>query len=136
MTCRLPRIGVVLLVAAYALAMAYLESAVVVYLRQALGVSTGDVFPIDLESELSGTLGWIELGREAATLVMIGSVGWLVGRSGLERLAWAAVIFGICTSATTSGCGSSAAGPPAWPPGTCSSSSPSRGRVRCGRPWP
>jgi hypothetical protein len=95
MTCRLPRIGVVLLVAAYALAMAYLESAVVVYLRQALGVSTGDVFPIDLESELSGTLGWIELGREAATLVMIGSVGWLVGRSGLERLAWAAVIFGI-----------------------------------------
>jgi hypothetical protein len=26
---------------------------------------------------------------------MIGSVGWLVGRRGLERLAWAAVIFGI-----------------------------------------
>jgi hypothetical protein len=85
----------VVLVVAYALAMAYLESAVVVYLRQALGVSTGEVFPIDLESELSGRLGWIELGREAATLAMIGSVGWLVGRSGLERLAWAAVIFGI-----------------------------------------
>jgi hypothetical protein len=95
MTTHLPRLGLVLPVVAYALAMAYLESAVVVYLRQALGVSTGDVFPIDLESELSGTLGWIELGREAATLVMIGSVGWVVGRSGLERLAWAAVIFGI-----------------------------------------
>jgi hypothetical protein len=67
----------------------------VVYLRQALGVSTGDVFPIDLQSELSGRLGWIELGREAATLVMIGSVAWLVGRSGLERLAWAGVIFGV-----------------------------------------
>ena len=95
MTFRLPPAGLVVLVVAYALAMAYLESAVVVYLRQALGVSTGEVFPIDQESELSGRLGWIELGREAATLAMIGSVGWLVGRSGLERLAWAAVIFGI-----------------------------------------
>ena len=94
MTTHLPRMGLIGMVVAYALAMAYLESAVVVYLRQALGVSTGDVFPIDLESELSGRLGWIELGREAATLVMIGAVGWLVGRSGLERLAWAAVIFG------------------------------------------
>ncbi len=94
MTIQLPRAGVLVLVAAYALSMAYVESAVVVYLRQALGVSTGDVFPIDLESELSGRLGWIEVGREAATLVMIASVGWLVGRSGLERLAWAAVVLG------------------------------------------
>lgn len=85
----------ILAVAAFAFAMAYLESAVVVYLRQALGVATGDVFPIDLETELSGRLGWIEVGREAATLVMIGAVGWVVGRSGLERLAWAAVVFGI-----------------------------------------
>ena len=95
MTSHLPRLGVLLPIAAYALAMAYVESAVVVYLRQALGVSTGDVFPIDMESELSGWLGWIELGREAATLVMIGAVGWLVGRSGLERLAWAAIILGL-----------------------------------------
>jgi hypothetical protein len=90
-----PRTGLVVAVALYALAMAYLESAVVVYLREALGVPTGDVFPIDLESELSGRLGWIEVGREAATLVMIGAIGWVVGRSGLERLAWTAVVFGI-----------------------------------------
>jgi hypothetical protein len=32
--------------------------------------------------------------RELATLLMIASVGWLAGRSGLERLAWAAVVFG------------------------------------------
>ena len=89
-----PRAGLVVTVALYAVAMAYLESAVVVYLREALGVPTGDVFPIDLESELSGRLGWIEVGREAATLVMIGAVGWILGRSGLERLAWAAVVFG------------------------------------------
>ncbi|HEX2193873.1 MAG TPA: hypothetical protein VHK63_02795 [Candidatus Limnocylindria bacterium] len=91
----LPPAGLVVAVAVYALAMAYLESAVVVYLRQALGHGTGDVFPIEIGTELSGRLGWIELGREAATLFMIGSVGWVVGRAGLERLAWAAVVFGI-----------------------------------------
>lgn len=90
-----PRAGLIVAVAAFAVAMAYVESAVVVYLRQALGVATGEVFPIDLETELSGRLGWIEVGREAATLVMIGAVGWVVGRTGLERLAWAAVVFGI-----------------------------------------
>lgn len=90
-----PRAGFVVVVAVFAVAMAYLESAVVVYLREALGVGTGDVFPIDLESELSGRLGWIEVGREAATLVMIGGIGWVAGRSGLERLAWAAVVFGM-----------------------------------------
>ena len=36
----------------------------------------------------------IEVAREAATLVMIGAVGWLAGRTRLERLAWAAVVFG------------------------------------------
>jgi hypothetical protein len=39
--------------------------------------------------------GWIEVGRETATLVMIGAVAWNVGRSSLERLAWGAVIFGV-----------------------------------------
>ena len=90
-----PRAGLVVAVSVFAIAMAYLESAVVVYLREALGVGTGDVFPIDLESELSGRLGWIEVGREAATLLMIGGIGWVAGRTGLERLAWAAVVFGI-----------------------------------------
>lgn len=90
-----PRASLALAVVVFAFAMAYLESAVVVYLREALGVGTGDVFPIDLESELSGRLGWIEVGREAATLLMIGAVGWLAGRTGLERLAWAAVVFGV-----------------------------------------
>lgn len=83
-----------LVVGLYALAMAYLESAVVVYLRQALGVAAGSVFPVDF-SGAAGSLGYIELGRELATLVMIGAVAWIAGRGPLERLAWAAVIFGI-----------------------------------------
>jgi hypothetical protein len=90
----LPPLGLTLAVIAFALAMAYLESAVVVYLRAALGHGTGDIFPIDLSND-SSLLGWIEIGREAATLVMIASVGIITGRSGLERLAWAAVVFGV-----------------------------------------
>lgn len=88
-----PSVGLTVVVIAFALAMAYLESAVVVYLRAALGAAPGEVFPLDLSSE-SSPLGLIEIGREAGTLVMIAAVGWLAGRSGLERLAWAAVVFG------------------------------------------
>jgi hypothetical protein len=77
----------------FALAMGYLESAVVVYLQGVLGATVGDIFPLQLELA-AGDLVLIEVGREAATLVMIGAIGALVGRSRLERLAWAAVVFG------------------------------------------
>lgn len=80
-------------VLAYAVAMAYVEAAVVVYLERALGADVGDVFPIRPITE-AGDLAAIEIGREAATLVMIGAVGIIAGRSRLERLAWAAVVFG------------------------------------------
>jgi len=93
-TVILPPIGLVAAIGLYAIAMAYLEAAVVVYLRAALGVGTGDVFPVDF-SATGNHLGWIELGRETATLAMIGAVGWVAGRSPLDRLAWAAVVFGI-----------------------------------------
>ena len=78
---------------AYAVAMAYVEAAVVVYLERALGAEVGRVFPIRPVTE-AGDLAAIEVGREAATLVMIVAVGALAGRSPLERLAWAAVVFG------------------------------------------
>jgi hypothetical protein len=78
----------------YAVAMAYLEAAVVIYLRAALGVATGTIFPIDL-SPAAMPYGWIEVGREAGTLVMIAAVAWIAGRSPLERLAWAGVVFGV-----------------------------------------
>ena len=90
----LPPIGLTAGIVLYAVAMAYLEAAVVVYLRAALGVPTGTIFPIDL-SPAAMLFGWIEVGREAATLVMIGGVAWIAGRSPLERLAWAGVLFGV-----------------------------------------
>jgi hypothetical protein len=82
-----------IVVIVFAVAMAYLESAVVVYLAAALDGRAGEIFP--LRPALgSGSLVAIEVGREAATLVMIGAVGALVGRSPVERLAWSAVVFG------------------------------------------
>jgi len=79
---------------AYAVAMAYLESAIVVYLTGALGGQVGVVFPLQPVSAV-GSYAAIEMGREAATIVMIAAVGLLVGQTGLERLAWAAVVFGV-----------------------------------------
>ena len=80
-------------VVAFAVAMAYLEAAVVMDLQIAIGAGVGAIFP--LRPELTAdSLAVIEGGREAATLVMIGTVGLLVGRTGLERLAWSAVVFG------------------------------------------
>ncbi len=79
---------------AYALAMAYVESAVVVYLQTALGGQVGVLFPLRPAAGASARIA-IEAGREAATLVMIAAVGALAGRSPLERLAWGAVVFGV-----------------------------------------
>jgi hypothetical protein len=79
---------------AYSVAMSYLEAAVVVDLRAAMGVPAGTVFPVSF-SGIASNLVWIEIGREAATLVMMGGVGWIAGRTPLERLAWTAVVFGV-----------------------------------------
>jgi hypothetical protein len=81
------------IVIAYAVAMAYLESAVVVYLTGALGARVGEIFPLSPAIE-RGDLILIELGRELGTLVMIATLGLLVGRSAVEQLAWSSVIFG------------------------------------------
>jgi hypothetical protein len=82
-----------LAVMTFAAAMAYLESAVVVYLQAALGLEPGVIFPLQ-EPAAVGSFAAIEVGREAATLVMLAAVGWLAGRNAIERLAWTAVAFG------------------------------------------
>jgi hypothetical protein len=81
-----------IVVAAFSVAMGYLEAAVVVYLRTA--IEAGSVAPAQDPATI-GTFETLEIARELSTLVMIAGVGWLAGRSGLERLAWSAVVFGI-----------------------------------------
>lgn len=84
----------VTIVGTYAFSMAYLESAVVVYLQRALSMTPATLFPLRDQTTL-GILGSIELGREVATLVMLATLGCLAGRTSIERLAWTSVAFGI-----------------------------------------
>ncbi len=74
-------------VSAYALSMAYLEAAVVVYLRGLLHYGAATV-------KLGSYYG-LEVGREAATLVMLAAVGWLAGKNWRERLAYGVYMFGL-----------------------------------------
>jgi hypothetical protein len=83
-----------ILVTLFAVAMAYLESAVVVYLQRALSITPDTLFPLQSQSVV-GDLAGIEVGREVATLVMLAAVGCLVGRRGIDRLGWTAVAFGV-----------------------------------------
>ena len=76
---------------AYAVAMAYLESAIVVYLRR-LYYPKGFDFPlviIDIPTLL------IEVGRETATIVMLATVGAAAGRTKVGKFAYFLYLFGI-----------------------------------------
>lgn len=78
-------------VAAYAVAMANVEAAVVTYLREARGID-------DLVRDLPTTfdrLAAIEVGREAATIVMLLAIGWIAGRRWQDRLGHFAFAFGM-----------------------------------------
>ena len=78
-------------VALYALAMAYVEAAVVAYLREMRGIH-------DLMHDLPATLdrfAAIEVGREAATVVMLLSVGLIAGRRLQDRLGYFVFAFGL-----------------------------------------
>lgn len=74
-------------VALYATAMALLETVVVVYLRGLLSI-TGDEVSL-------GSYTRLELWREAATLIMLATVGWMAGRRGAERLAYSLFAFAL-----------------------------------------
>ena len=66
----------------YAIAMGYLESAAVIYLRQTAFGNSVQVFPVRF---LDPQLGGIEFVREAATIIMLLMVGYLPGRSRLQQ---------------------------------------------------
>ena len=86
--------GAAVAVFVFAFAMAYMESAVVVYLQRALDITPDSLFPLR-EAETVGNLAAIEVGREFATLVMLVAVGWFLGRRWVDRLAWTSVAFGV-----------------------------------------
>ena len=76
----------------YAVAMAWVESAVVFYLRTMIDriePYQPDPFPV------IGGFASVELPREFATLVMLFAVGFLAGRTWRARIGYAAVAFGV-----------------------------------------
>jgi hypothetical protein len=75
----------------FAVAMAYVESAVVVYLRT-IYYPQGFAFPLVLMP--SGMVA-IEIGREAATLVMLLGVAMLAGADRWDRISVFCVAFGV-----------------------------------------
>ncbi|MBM3883821.1 MAG: hypothetical protein FJ387_29645 [Verrucomicrobia bacterium] len=79
-------------VAAYAVAMAWIESAVVLYLRTML--DRLEPYQPEPLPEFAGLAG-AEIIREAATLVMLATVGWLAGRTWRSRFGYFLFAFGL-----------------------------------------
>jgi hypothetical protein len=81
-----------LTVAIFAMAMAWVESAVVYYLRTMVHrIEPYQAHPLPL----FGGLGSAEMVREAATLIMLLMVGILAGRTWRSRFGYAAIAFGV-----------------------------------------
>jgi hypothetical protein len=80
-----------ILVILFSLAMGFLESAVVVYLREHY-YPAGFQFPL---VPVSLTTGITEIGREAATVVMLVCLGWLAGFNATTRFAYFILSFAV-----------------------------------------
>ena len=92
MTTPFGRKGQWWVVIVYACAMAWVEAAVVYYLRTMVHrIEPYQANPLPIV----GRLGSAELVREAATLIMLVAVGTLAGKTWRQRLAYSAIGFGF-----------------------------------------
>lgn len=95
----------ILTLTCFGIAMAYLESAVVVYLRQLWYPNGFEIpfypyffyfgYPPNLLKPVPLFTYLIELGREAATIIMLAAVGMLAGKRLIEKAAFFFFTFGI-----------------------------------------
>jgi hypothetical protein len=81
-----------LAVAVFAVGMAYVEAAVVLYLRT-LGNRIDPYQPQPLTPVQDFSRA--EVAREAATMIMLASVGWLAGRNARSRFVYFLIAFGV-----------------------------------------
>ena len=86
----LPRLAAVF---GYGVAMAYVEAAAVLYLRTLYG-GIDPVGPRSPAINVPPSFVGVEVGREAAAMLMLASVGWLAGSRAASRLAAFLVAFG------------------------------------------
>src|SRR5688572_8934455 len=81
-----------MIVMTFAIAMAMVEAASVFYIRALVDrIEPYQADPLPIH----GALGNVELWREAATLVMIATLGALAGRTWRVRVGYAALAFGV-----------------------------------------
>src|SRR5438477_2047401 len=81
-----------LVVALYAVTMAWVEAAAVYYLRSLIDrIEPYQPYPLPR----AGGFGEAELIREIATLIMLFAVGWLAGANWRTRLGYSVVAFGV-----------------------------------------
>jgi hypothetical protein len=89
-------LGRLLVAIVFSIAFGYIESAVVVYLR-AIFHPNGFTFPMQVFAltDQGRHLLLTEIGREAATLVLIVTAAWLFGRNRREIVAYSLLIFAV-----------------------------------------
>ena len=85
-----------LIVVVFGIAFGYIEAAVVVYLRQIFHPD-GFIFPMTVFGidALSKRILLTEIGREAATIVLIFTGAWLFGHNLQQRFAYFMIIFAV-----------------------------------------
>lgn len=81
----------VIWLAVFTAAFAYIESSIVVYLRE-IYFPGGFAFPFLLEPD---RLAAIELGREVCTILVLWGAGTLMGRDAWERFLWFCATFAV-----------------------------------------
>ena len=85
-------------VVVFAISFAWIESAVVVYLRD-IFFDGGFSFPLVVKWEdgnhIIHPLVRIEFGREIATIIVLVAVGWIAGKSRFKRFCFFMIAFGI-----------------------------------------
>jgi len=88
--------GLYLGLAAFGVAFGHIEAVVVVYIRHIIGiVPTPEHLDADVMAQVPGWLIATEQTREAATIVLLGALALVVGRTGLQRLGVFLYAFGI-----------------------------------------
>jgi hypothetical protein len=80
-----------LILGLFAVAMGYLEAAVVVYLRR---IFYPHGFTLLMSNSISDSTFLVEPGRELATIIMLGGIAALSGRNSRQRFAWFLFVFG------------------------------------------
>ena len=78
-------------VSLFAIAMGYLETSVVVYLRK-IYFPTGFNFPL---KPIENSIGVVEFWREFATIIMLIGAGFMAGKNKNEKFAWFIYSFAI-----------------------------------------